>query len=82
MQAQVKAPTEYYWGEFHARLKDPERDTVFLSCAAWCRYYGFSRKTVCALINGTYVSGAGPKIAAIIRQALADGLIGETRQAA
>lgn len=82
MQVQVKSPAEYYWGDFVARLKDPERDQFFVSMAGWCRYHGFSRKTVWALVNGSYVGGAGPKIAAIIRQALAEGLIDEARRAA
>lgn len=79
MQVQVKPPSGYYWGEFLTRLKDPTRDMLFLSYAAWCRHYGFSRKTLWALIHGTYVSGAGPKISAIIRQAQADGLIDEIK---
>lgn len=74
---QVK-PDQYDWSEFVARMKQAGCTTL----ADWCRDHDFAYKTVWALIHGTYVDGAGPKIRAIIAQALKEGLIDEIKAAA
>lgn len=71
---QIK-PTDYDWSEFIDRLKSPGHGRFYGSLAEWVREYDFNYKTVWALIHGTYVDGAGPKIKAIIDQALKEDLI-------
>ncbi len=74
-EAIIHSPGRYDWSEF------TRKERGFLS--AWCRDHQhpngeeFNYKTVHMLINGTYCSGAGPKIKDVIRAALAEGLIHE-----
>lgn len=77
MPSQIK-PTNYRWDQFITSLKE---HGDYASLAAWVRAYDFNYKTVWALIHGTYVDGAGPKIKAIIEAALKDDLITDRRQA-
>jgi hypothetical protein len=78
---EIKAPDSYYWGEFIRRMKLAGFDTL----TSWVQAHedqGFAYKTVHALINGDYHGGAGPKIRAIIAQALKEGLIDSIVKAA
>lgn len=70
---EIKKPSCYDWSEFIARMRAAGCGTL----AEWCRNHDFAYKTVWALIYGTYVDGAGPKIKAIIAQALKEELIFE-----
>lgn len=78
-EIESKRPTDYDWSRMSDRLRSKGVPSVY----RWCRdnHYAdggeYSYKTVMALIRGEYVSGAGPKIRAIITQALKDGLIFE-----
>ena len=74
---QVK-PDQYNWSEFISRMKA----AGYGSLAAWCRRHGVAYKTVWALIHGSYNDGIGPKIQAIIDQAMQEGLIAEIKKAA
>jgi hypothetical protein len=68
MQEQpIKSPDRYDWSGF------TRQERGFLK--AWCRQHEFSFQTAYQLIHGLYVGGSGPRISAIIRAALADGLI-------
>lgn len=74
MQEIVKAPACYDWSEFDRKPRG------FLT--EWCKSHQyadgkpFNYYTTWALIKGTYAGGSsGPKIAEIIRVALAEGLI-------
>lgn len=81
-ETNIQAPGKYDWSEF---TRKPRGFT-----AEWCRDHKhiggeeFNYKTVHMLINGSYCSGAGPKIKEIIRAALTESLIFEyeTREAA
>lgn len=60
------------WSQFDARLFSQG-----MSIYAWAARHGFSRKTVYALRKGQITWGYGPKVLAIINQALKEGLIDE-----
>lgn len=71
----IHPPGRYDWSEFTRKPRG------FI--AEWCRDHKhsngelFNYKTVHMLINGSYCSGAGPKIKEIIRAALDEKLICE-----
>lgn len=62
---------KYDWSGCNERLQV----LGFVSFAAWCRKYEFNRKTGQALRQGNIVWGWGPKVKAILAQAIVDGLV-------
>ncbi|WP_305043876.1 hypothetical protein [Geoalkalibacter sp.] len=63
------------WGAFDERLARRG-----LSIWAWAEQHGFKRKTVYALRKGQITWGYGPKVMAIVHQALKEGLVDEVEE--
>jgi hypothetical protein len=62
---------KYDWSGCSERLQA----LGYRSFNAWCRQYGFNRKTGQALRKGNITWGIGPKVSAILAQAIVDGLV-------
>ncbi len=63
----ILSPARYDWSEFQRRSRG------FIT--EWCAEHDCKRKTLYAIVNGDYRGGTGPRIRAIIVQALREGLI-------
>jgi len=61
---------KYDWSACDARVQA----LGFRSFNAWCLAHGFNRKTGQALRKGNITWGFGPKVTAILAQAMVDGL--------
>lgn len=68
----------YDWSRSNERV----RELGFNSFRAWCFAHEFNDKTAMALRAGRITWGFGPKVTAILEQALRDGLVVEVSEAA
>ncbi len=76
----MSSPQEkiYDWSRSDERV----RELGFHSFRAWCLHHEFSDKTAMALRSNRITWGFGPKVTAILTQALQDGLVVEVSEAA
>lgn len=65
------AQEKYDWSPCDERV----RALGFRSFNAWCLAHSFNRKTGQALRKGNITWGFGPRVTAILAQAMVDGLV-------
>jgi len=71
MMTATQQEKTYDWSESDARV----RELGFKNFKAWALEHGFSHKTAYLLRQGRIAWGFGPKVRAIVDQALKDGVV-------